>query len=85
MPVQYNHQIDPQWLEGAQAAIPYILGTLGTHVPTSVLDVGCGIGKWLKASEDHGIANVYGIDGVDIPEGELLLSRSKFQVVDRRQ
>ena len=51
----------------------------------NVLDVGCGIGKWLKASEDHGIANVYGIDGVDIPEGELLLSRSKFQVVDRRQ
>ena len=27
----------------------------------------------------------YGIDGADIPEGELLVSRSKFQVVDRRQ
>jgi len=84
MPVQYNHQIDPQWLEGAQAAIPYMLGTLGTHVPTSVLDVGCGIGKWLKALEDHGITHVYGIDGVDIPEGDLLVSRSKFQVVDLR-
>jgi len=58
---------------------------LGTHPPASILDVGCGIGNWLKALEDHGIMNVYGIDGVDIPEGELLLSRSKFQVVDRRQ
>ena len=26
----------------------------------------------------------YGIDGADIPEGELLVSRSKFQVVDLR-
>jgi hypothetical protein len=46
------------------------------------LDVGCGIGKWLKALEAHRITNVYGIDRVDIPEGELLVSRSKFQVVD---
>lgn len=84
MPIQYNHKIEPQGLDGAQAAIPYILGTLGTHVPASVLDVGCGVGKWLKALEAYGITNAYGIDGVDIPEGELLVSRSKFQVVDLR-
>jgi SAM-dependent methyltransferase len=35
--------------------------------PRSVLDVGCGLGTWLAAFVDHGVEDVYGIDGHDIP------------------
>jgi SAM-dependent methyltransferase len=33
------------------------------YTPESVLDVGCGLGTWLKAMQAHGVADVAGIEG----------------------
>ena len=31
--------------------------------PRSVVDVGCGTGTWLKAFEEHGVSDFFGVDG----------------------
>src|SRR5262245_5516798 len=33
------------------------------HRPASLLDVGCGIGTWLKVAQSRGISDIAGIDG----------------------
>lgn len=43
----------------------------------SVVDVGCGIGSWLKESLDVGALKILGIDG-NAPEESLLIDKSMF-------
>lgn len=44
--------------------------------PKSVIDLGCGVGTWLKAFKEFGVNNIKGIDGNTIDE--------KFLYVDRK-
>jgi ribosomal protein L11 methylase PrmA len=32
--------------------------------PSSVVDVGCGVGTWLKVMEKNGISDILGIEGL---------------------
>jgi SAM-dependent methyltransferase len=50
--------------------------------PTSVVDVGCGIGTWLKAFAECGVDNYLGLDGDYVPRNKLLIEASRFQPVD---
>jgi predicted RNA methylase len=36
------------------------------NVPSSVLDVGCGCGTWIKAALDIGVTDIVGIDGAKL-------------------
>jgi SAM-dependent methyltransferase len=47
--------------------------------PTSILDIGCGTGTWLKAFEEMGITDYLGIDGDYVDKSMLKISESKFQ------
>ncbi|WP_268035819.1 class I SAM-dependent methyltransferase [Algoriphagus sp. PAP.12] len=46
--------------------------------PNSILDVGCGIGTWLKSSSDLGISDIIGIDGEYVNKEQLLIQESQF-------
>jgi len=46
--------------------------------PTSVVDVGCGVGAWAKAAFDLGIADVIGIDGDYVATDQLLIPPERF-------
>jgi len=46
----------------------------------SVIDIGCGIGAWLKAFREQGIDNIYGVDGPWVDLDELLIPKGKFTV-----
>ncbi|MES1220208.1 MAG: methyltransferase domain-containing protein [Bacteroidota bacterium] len=46
--------------------------------PNSIIDVGCGMGAWLKAFSENGINDFVGIDGEYVNENELLISKEKF-------
>ena len=50
--------------------------------PASVLDVGCGIGTWLRAAQDRGAAHILGVDGLDLPSDELLVAKEHIVQAD---
>lgn len=50
--------------------------------PTSVLDVGCGTGTWLKAFEEAGVDDYLGIDGDYVERSKLKIPSSKFVPFD---
>jgi SAM-dependent methyltransferase len=60
-----------------------ILGVVKDIVqPSSVVDVGCGIGTWLKVWKDWGVEQITGIDGEYVDRGKLLFPRERFAAMD---
>jgi SAM-dependent methyltransferase len=74
-PIEYNYDRNTHSVSGPQAALPLLLGNLK---PASLLDVGCGIGTWLSVAQGQGIVDVLGVDGIDVPESSLLVSKQLF-------
>src|SRR5215204_3564872 len=66
-------------LRSARAVLPVVRDLVQ---PRSVLDVGCGIGAWLKAWEELGVADVFGIDGDYVDRSKLLIAADKFRPTD---
>jgi SAM-dependent methyltransferase len=75
--VDYKHNENVHTLEGPRVVMPLIFERTA---PTSLLDVGCGIGVWLKAALDLGLKDVQGVDGVPIQPEDLVIPESIFQV-----
>ena len=50
----------PGSLQSARVVVPLLMDLL--H-PSSVIDVGCGGGSWLRAFRENGILESLGIDG----------------------
>ena len=50
--------------------------------PKSVIDVGCGIGSWLKVYKQNGIIEFLGIDGFHIKSKDLLIDDRFFIPTD---
>ncbi len=50
--------------------------------PRRVLDVGCGIGPWMRAALDLGAAEVLGVDGDYVDRSMLLVDPSSFIPAD---
>ena len=61
-------------LESARALVPIVLDI---HPARSVVDVGCGIGGWVKAFAEHGV-NAIGIDGDYVERKQLLIAEDRF-------
>jgi 2-polyprenyl-3-methyl-5-hydroxy-6-metoxy-1,4-benzoquinol methylase len=60
-----------------------ILDILWTYFqPTSVLDVGCGIGTWLSVLEDRGLKNLVGIEGAWLNPTDLVCNSAILEVID---
>jgi hypothetical protein len=57
-----------------------MLGELWQIVqPTSVADIGCGLGQWLKAASDLGASHILGVDGDYIRRDRLWIDESSFR------
>jgi len=50
--------------------------------PASVLDVGCGIGTWLKVAQSRGISDIKGIEGSWLDSSKLQIEAHFVQIVD---
>jgi SAM-dependent methyltransferase len=79
MGIEYKHSENLHTLAGPQAALPVIFGD---SKPSSVLDVGCGTGTWLKAALELGISDIFGVDGVEAPFDQLHIPAEKIQRQD---
>lgn len=77
--INYSHSQNIHTLHGPSQILPIILEK---YSPKSALDVGCGIGTWLKVIGDLGLNDILGIDGIAIQDSELLISNDKFLQVD---
>jgi len=47
--------------------------------PTSVLDVGCGVGTFLRVFKESGVTDIQGVDGDHVPRDRLLIDRERFR------
>ncbi|EHR42310.1 class I SAM-dependent methyltransferase [Alishewanella jeotgali] len=50
--------------------------------PKSVLDVGCGTGSWLAAAHNHGVGDIFGVDGGSSAKDMLMIPPSCFRELD---
>lgn len=56
----YHHTEEYHNYNAPKEVVPYLMDLLA---PKTVLDVGCGLGTWLKIFEQHDISDYTGIDG----------------------
>ena len=68
MEVKYIHRETQHNTRAADIVVPEIMKLLK---PTSVLDVGCGIGTWLHVFAKNGVTSIKGVDG-DYVDKQLL-------------
>jgi cyclopropane fatty-acyl-phospholipid synthase-like methyltransferase len=79
MAIEYLHAANTHTLSGPQAALS-VLFERGKI--SSLLDVGCGTGTWMRAALDFGIPDVYGVDGVQVPPEQLHVPVEKIRYQD---
>lgn len=64
----------------ADIIVPFIIEIFS---PASVVDIGCGIGTWLKVFKENGVADILGIDGHHVSDtGRLLIPGENFVAKD---
>ena len=68
-------------LQSARVVVPMLMSLVQ---PKTVIDVGCGLGGWLKAFQEHGVERVRGIDGPWVDPARLLIDFEDFQPMDLR-
>ena len=66
-------------LQSARVILPILLSHIS---PLSVIDVGCGIGTWLKAFQECGVTDVTGYDGDYVDQRALLIDPAQFRPAD---
>lgn len=77
----YLHTEEAHNMKAPRQLVPIIMDLLK---PVSVLDVGCGIGTWLKAFEEAGVVDYAGVDGAYVERSSLKVTANKFHSIDLR-
>ena len=77
----YQHFRDLSY-SSAREVVPFILRLMPV---TSVCDVGCGDGTWLRVFRDEGVTDVLGIDGEYVTGDLLQIPMANFRPMDLRQ
>jgi len=66
-------------LRCAQQIVPLICERFK---PSSVVDVGCGVGAFLKIFHNLGVEKILGLDGDYVPREKLLMRQEEFRPTD---
>ncbi|HST75614.1 MAG TPA: class I SAM-dependent methyltransferase [Acetobacteraceae bacterium] len=69
-------------LASARRVAPLVMEALA---PRAILDVGCGLGTWLAAFGELGVADLTGIDGYYVDRSTLLIPTDRFIASDLRR
>lgn len=73
--IKYIHT---ERMHNPQAALEILPFIFKYRKPNSVIDIGCGNGSWLKACLDLGINDVKGVDGIQVENDQLNISKNDF-------
>jgi SAM-dependent methyltransferase len=74
--INYNHSQNLHTLDAPSVIFPIINNT---YKPRSILDVGCGLGTWLKVASNYGIEDFFGIDGIEVSDEDFFISKENFK------
>src|SRR5437899_5288440 len=74
----YKSQLDGSF----RSAVKYVDFLSTIYRPSSVVDVGCGRGAWLKAFKDSGVQRVVGYDGAWNNKANMVDHSIDFRSVD---
>jgi|WetSurMetagenome_2_1015567.scaffolds.fasta_scaffold24210_2 hypothetical protein len=74
-------KLDKDSWVSAQVIVPLIAERLQ---PKSVVDIGCGLGQWLRVFLDLGIQDILGLDGHHLPAEKLYIASDQFLGFDLR-
>lgn len=66
-------------LASARAIVPLLLRHFR---PRNVLDVGCGAGAWVRAYNEAGVADAFGVDAGYVQPRQLLFAPARFCAAD---
>jgi SAM-dependent methyltransferase len=81
--VLYDSKYYQELVYGSLCAARIILPAIFSLVnPKSVVDIGCGIGTWLRAAIENGVRDVVGVDGDHVKASELQIPKDCFQARD---
>jgi SAM-dependent methyltransferase len=77
----YTHQQEGS-LRSARRVLPHLLELVA---PRSIVDVGCGVGTWLRAAAELGVHDLAGLDGAYVDRSMLQIPHEQFMAVDFTQ
>jgi len=80
--VGFFRALQPGSLASARVIVPIVVELLG---PTSVVDVGCGVGTWLSVFQELGVGDVIGVDGDYVDGNQLLIEPARYVAHDLEQ
>lgn len=76
---EYYDWLTERTVESARVVVPLVLDLVQ---PRSILDVGCGIGLWPAVFHEHGVGEVWGVDGAWVDSEALRIPRERFIEAD---
>lgn len=82
MSIDYVHDEVSHNYVAAQETLPVVFDLFPV---SSLLDVGCGIGTWLKVAQDLGVRDVVGVDGDYVDRTMLKIDTKYFHPYNLRQ
>lgn len=68
-------------LQSARAVLPHAFRVLARR-PSSVIDIGCGVGAWLAACREIGVQHLHGVDGAYVDRQKLMIPAEDFLAAD---
>jgi SAM-dependent methyltransferase len=81
----HSGQLAQQEAKNRQSAVR-ILGTLFDYVqPGTTLDVGCGLGTWLRAASELGASEIQGLEGGWLDTRLLQIDPARVKILDLEQ
>jgi len=82
---RYDRQFYEARCDGSLQSARVIIPILLQYFPVrSVVDIGCGIGAWLKVFEENGVRNILGVDGPHVDQALLEIQSKVFLAADLR-
>ncbi len=86
MKTSYTKKFFQSLAHGSQRSAEEIMPLVLEYLqPRSVIDVGCGLGTWLKVFKQHGVQAVTGIDGAYVARSILQIAQREFVPADLRE
>ena len=82
----YNQEFYLDERESSSLSALSVIDQVLTYLrPESVVDVGCGVGSFLKVFKDKGITTILGIDGPWVDRNSLLIQKDEYISQDLSQ